>query len=112
MPAGAAFAVAVDPQVVQHMAVNSARLDEKPFRGSVRLVRTLRTAGLYQTEWRTSAALAPGQTLHVRFDVTTATPSGPLATIKHPTITDLMGASTAQRETGLETASRQDSRWA
>jgi hypothetical protein len=112
VPVPASFAVSVDPRLVRHVAVASVRLNRKPHNGAVRLVGTSRTGSIYQTRWRSSVLLKPGDVLDVRLRVSSLTPSGTLETIKHPVVgLTAMGTDMAQRQTGQNSFTRLDSVW-
>ncbi|MBP0461042.1 hypothetical protein [Streptomyces montanisoli] len=111
-PAAAAFSVALDPQVVRDVSVTGARLNHTAHDAGVRQLASSRTASLFETRWRTRVHLKAGDRLDLAVKVTTRKPAHDLPTIKHPTVGLIdTGNHITQRQTGLTSLSRTDSRW-
>ncbi|MEV6928418.1 hypothetical protein AB0M46_28565 [Dactylosporangium sp. NPDC051485] len=107
-----AFAIGVDPRLVDHVAVAGATLNRRPLPGSVRAAGEIRTAGGYTTRWRTSVMVGIGDVLDVALRVRPLKPAGALPTITHPVVTIWdMGNDVLQRQTGRTSSSRLDSVW-
>jgi hypothetical protein len=112
VPAPPSFTVSVDPRLVGDISVSSVSLNRKAHNGGVRLAKHTRTSAVYQTEWRSSVLLRPGDVMDVQLRVSPLTPAGPLSTIKHPVVgLTAMGNDMVQRQTGLNSFSRQDAVW-
>jgi hypothetical protein len=111
-PAAAAFSVALDPQVVRDVRITGAQLNHKAHDAGVRQLASSRTASLFETRWSTRVRLKAGDQLDLAVKVTTHKPARDLPTIKHPTVGLIdTGNHVTQRQTGLTSLSRIDSRW-
>ena len=108
----ASFAIALDPNVISDVKIGAARLNRKALDADVHLISGTQTSSRFETRWRTSVTLKPGDRLDLDLKVTTRTLTADLPAIKHPLVGLVdMGSHITQRQTGQNSMSRLDSVW-
>ncbi|WP_432828273.1 hypothetical protein [Dactylosporangium sp. CA-092794] len=111
-PTPLAFTVALDPYLVKELTTTSVLLNGKPPAGRIRLVRTVRTTSVYETQWATPVKVKAGDVLEIGLQARLLTPPTTLPAIKHPVVViGGAGADPSQRQTGRHTMTRLDSTW-